>query len=149
MAEYVDALKIAMELDIIIKCKTAGDYSLASSTESAAPVTGFTKTWRMYRCHNPLIPDLTPPICMRVASALHAMDVHFHFSPALPCHVTCALLANHLLESFLSVLSLKVSCLFVQLHSQAMGDEGACMHAGSCVLPHCLERGHHRIRDKP
>ncbi|KAK9907685.1 hypothetical protein WJX75_008089 [Coccomyxa subellipsoidea] len=50
LAEYVDALKIAMELDIIIKCKTAGDYSLASSTESAAPVTGFTKTWRMYSC---------------------------------------------------------------------------------------------------
>ena len=49
LAEYVDAVKLAMELDIIIKCKTAGDYSLASSTDSATPVSGFTKTWRMYR----------------------------------------------------------------------------------------------------
>ncbi|EIE27296.1 hypothetical protein COCSUDRAFT_64161 [Coccomyxa subellipsoidea C-169] len=50
LAEYVDAVKLAMELDIIIKCKTAGDYSLASSTDSATPVSGFTKTWRMYSC---------------------------------------------------------------------------------------------------
>lgn len=46
LAEYVEAVKVAMQLDMIIKCKTTGDYSLS---DSGAQVTGFTKAWRIYR----------------------------------------------------------------------------------------------------
>lgn len=61
LAEYVEALKVATELDIIIKCKTAGDYSLPSSADSVIPVSGFTKAWRMYRCQKTAFHDICLP----------------------------------------------------------------------------------------
>jgi hypothetical protein len=49
LAEYVGAVKMAMNLDTIVKCRLSGDYSLTSSAGSSAPVTGLQKAWRIYR----------------------------------------------------------------------------------------------------
>ena len=49
LAEYVDAVKLAMSLDTIVKCRLSGDYSLANAIDGSAPVTRLQKAWRMYR----------------------------------------------------------------------------------------------------
>ena len=41
-------MKLAMDLDIIVKCRMSGDYSLGMSSEGGA-VSSMKKAWRMYR----------------------------------------------------------------------------------------------------
>ena len=48
LAEYVNEVRVAMDLDVIVKCRMSGDYSLGASAEPAQ-CTGLKKAWRIYR----------------------------------------------------------------------------------------------------
>ena len=48
LAEYVNEVKLAMDLDVIVKCRMSGDYSLGVSAEGGA-ARKFKKAWRIYR----------------------------------------------------------------------------------------------------
>lgn len=48
LAEYVNAVRLALELDTIVRCQATGDYSLEPAA-GKAPVTGLSRAWRVYR----------------------------------------------------------------------------------------------------
>ena len=47
-----------MDLDIIVKCRMSGDYSLGASAETSR-CTGLKKAWRIYRS----LPSISVPSC--------------------------------------------------------------------------------------
>ena len=47
-----------MDLDIIVKCRMSGDYSLGTSAETSR-CTGLQKGWRIYRS----LPSISVPSC--------------------------------------------------------------------------------------
>ena len=49
LAEYVNEVRVAMDLDVIVKCRMSGDYSLGMSAEGGAS-RKLKKAWRIYRC---------------------------------------------------------------------------------------------------
>lgn len=48
LAEYVNDVRLAMDLDVIVKCRMSGDYSLGISAEGGVATT-VKKAWRIYR----------------------------------------------------------------------------------------------------
>ncbi len=44
----MNEVKLAMDLDVIVKCRMSGDYSLGMNAEGDA-VSSLKKAWRMYR----------------------------------------------------------------------------------------------------
>ena len=48
LAEYVNEVKVAMDLDVIVKCRMSGDYGLGISAEGGAS-RKLKKAWRIYR----------------------------------------------------------------------------------------------------
>ena len=51
LAEYVNAARLGLELDTIVRCRATGDYSLDPAGKG--PVTGLAKAWRVYRFVGP------------------------------------------------------------------------------------------------
>ena len=49
LAEYVNAVRLALALDTIVRCRASGDYSLEPAA-GRGPAMGATRAWRLYRC---------------------------------------------------------------------------------------------------
>ena len=48
LAEYVNEVRVAMDLDVVVKCRMSGDYSLGIGAEGGAS-RKLKKAWRIYR----------------------------------------------------------------------------------------------------